>query len=272
MSTSSNLPQSTLPPGSTIIPVISASDQTHLTNFSGDKKAWPVYLTLGNIVSTVLNKPSTKAMILLALLPVPPKLSKQSAAQTEDQRDMNRRILHAVLEQIFQPMCGAGSNGIEMSCADGKVRRCYPILAAWLADHEEHVTLHNLARNCCPKCEVNPECLGELQVFPPRNHLNYQEKIAHYNRAHDPSAITDLAAVGLKSLYNGFWALPRVQLSEIHKPDLLHNVYLGLLKNLLDWITAFLKEHKRLDSFDEIWHSMPPYPEFTPPHKAFREV
>ena len=156
-----------------------------------------------------------------------------------------------------------------MSCFDGKVRRCYPILAAWLADHEEHVTLHNLARNCCPKCEVNPECLGELQVFPPRNHLNYQEKIAHYNRAHDPSAITDLAAVGLKSLYNGFWALPRVQLSEIHKPDLLHNVYLGLLKNLLNWITAFLKEHKRLDSFDEIWHSMPPYPEFTPPHKAF---
>ena len=69
---SSNLPQSNLPQGSTIIPVIAASDQTHLTNFSGDKKGWPVYLTLGNIVSTVWNKPPTKAMILLAHLPVPP--------------------------------------------------------------------------------------------------------------------------------------------------------------------------------------------------------
>ena len=161
-------------------------------------------------------------------------------------------------------MCGAESNEIEMSCSDRKVRRCYPIRAAWLADHEEHVTLHNLARNCCPKCEVNSECLGKLQEFPPRNHLNYQEKIAHCKRTHDPSAITELAAVGMKSLYNGFWALPRVQLSEIHKPHLMHNVYHGLLNNLLDWITAFLKEHKSLDSFDEIWRSMPPYPEFTP--------
>ena len=132
--------------------------------------------------------------------------------------------------------------------------------------------LHNLAWNCCTKCEVNPECLGELQEFPPRNHLNYKTKIAHYNRTQDPSAITDLTAIGLISLYNGFWALLHVQLSEIHKPDLLHNVYLGLLQNLLDCITACLKEHKRLDSFDEIWRSMPPYPELTSPHKAFREV
>ena len=113
-----------------MIPVISASEQTHLTYLSGDKKVWPVYLMLGNIVSTVRNKPSTKAMILIALLPVPRKFSKHSATQTEDQRNMNRRILHVVLEQIFQPMCGAGSCGIEMYYSDGKVQTAYPIFAA----------------------------------------------------------------------------------------------------------------------------------------------
>ena len=153
-----------------------------------------------------------------------------------------------------------------------KVRTCFPILAAWLADHEEHAALHNLARNCCPKCEVDPESLGELRKFPPRDHTIYQQKIASYNRTQDLSQITDLVAVGLKSLANGLWTLPRIQLSEIHKPDLLHNIYLGLLKNLLDWVTSFLKQHCRLDLFDDIWRSMPPYPGFTPPHKAFREV
>ena len=111
-----------MPPGSTILPVISASDQTHLTNFSGDKKAWPVYLTLGNIVSTVRNKPSAMAMILVALLPVPPKFSKQQkAAQMDTQRDINRQILHLVLEQVFQPLCDPGKHGIDLPCADGKV-------------------------------------------------------------------------------------------------------------------------------------------------------
>lgn len=114
-------PQETLPPGSTVIPVIFASDQTHLTNFSGDKKAWPVYLTIGNIVSTVRNKPSAMAMILVALLPVPPKLKGQKAAQVDAQRDVNRRILHSVLEQVFQPMRSPGQHGIELACADGKV-------------------------------------------------------------------------------------------------------------------------------------------------------
>ena len=146
------------------------------------------------------------------------------------------------------------------------------MLAGWLADHEEHVALHNLARNCCPKCEVDPQSLRELRKFPPRDHTVYQQKIANYKRTQALSQITDLAAVGLKALTNGLWTLPRIRPSEIHKPDLLHTVYLGLLKNLLDWITSFLKQHCRLDPFDHIWRSMPPYPGFTPPRKAFREV
>ena len=41
--------QDQLPAGATIVPVICASDKTHLTNFSGDQHAWPLYLTIGNI-------------------------------------------------------------------------------------------------------------------------------------------------------------------------------------------------------------------------------
>jgi len=38
-----------LPAGATIVPVICASDKTHLTNFSDDQHAWPLYLTIVNI-------------------------------------------------------------------------------------------------------------------------------------------------------------------------------------------------------------------------------
>jgi hypothetical protein len=50
------------------------SDATHLTNFAGDKKAWPVYMTIGNLSPSVRNRPTTQSVLLVALLPVPIKL------------------------------------------------------------------------------------------------------------------------------------------------------------------------------------------------------
>ena len=41
--------QENLPEGATVAPIILATDKTQLTAFSGDKQAWPVYLTIGNI-------------------------------------------------------------------------------------------------------------------------------------------------------------------------------------------------------------------------------
>ena len=152
------------------------------------------------------------------------------------------------------------------------VRRCFLVLAGWLADHEEHPALHNLDLNCCPKCEVDPQSLGELRKSLPPDHTVYQQKITNYKDTQDLLLITDLAAVGLKALTNGLRTLPWIQPSKMQLPDLLPTVYLGLLKNLLDWITSFLKHHCRLDPIEHIWLSMPPYPGFTPPAKAFREV
>lgn len=211
------------------------------------------------------------AMILLALLPVPPKF-KSDKAHDDQQREVNRHTLHATLEQLLSPLQAPGKNGIELSCADGKRRRCFPVLAAWIADHEEHMTLHNLARNSCPKCEVPPEQLGQLGTYPVRDHMAYQEVISRHELYGDTAPIEVLASIGLKALYNGLWNLPRISLNQLQKPDLLHNVYLGLLKNLLDGVTAFFKQHQRLTAFDQAWRTMPPYPGFTQPRKAFREV
>jgi hypothetical protein len=47
-----------------------------------------------------------------------------------------------------------------MDSGDGKVRRCFPFLAAWMADHVEHVGLYGLKSQGCPKCEAQLEDLG----------------------------------------------------------------------------------------------------------------
>jgi len=53
---------------------------------------------------------------------------------------------------------------------------------------------------------------------------------------------------------------------------MLHTVYPGLFKHMMDWIQGFLKKHGRLEAFEEVWKALPPYPGFLVPKKAYCEV
>jgi len=41
-----------------------------------------------------------------------------------------------------------------------------------------------------------------------------------------------------------FTGLDQVSPADLHKPDLWHNIYLGLFKHMMEWVERFLKKHK----------------------------
>jgi len=45
-------------------------------------------------------------------------------------------------------------------------------------------------------------------------------------------------------------------------PDILHTIFLGMIKHLMDWAMLFLEQHSRIDKFNQLWALMPPYPGF----------
>jgi hypothetical protein len=216
------------------------------------------------------------ALILLALLPVPPKLKdSRNIGVSSENNCMIHRVLSIVLKGLVEP----GKNGVTLDCADGQRRHCFPILCAWIADHMEHVLLQNLKNNACPQCEVPlkrlgdpPREPGEVTPYSSRNHRRYQQLAKEYQDTGNEKLVEKLAEKGVKSLINAFWILPRIDPSQLPKPDLLHTVYLGILKHLMEWVQDFLKKHDRLNSFDEVWSAMGSYPGFTVPKKAYREV
>ncbi|KAJ7463807.1 hypothetical protein B0H11DRAFT_2309570 [Mycena galericulata] len=122
-------------PGATIIPILLSSDKTQLTVF-GNRSAYPVYMTIGNIPKEIRRKPSRRAYVLLAYLP--------TSRLNHIKNDASRRrtlanLFHACLSHITAPLREAGIKGIPVSSGDGKIRRCHPIVACYIGDYPEQV-------------------------------------------------------------------------------------------------------------------------------------
>jgi len=257
-----------------VVPIIGLSDQTQLTNFLGDKKAWPVYMTIGNILSRTRNSPAKMPILLLALLPVPPKFTGESARANKAQQQTNADTLRAVCDPVLAPLQPVAQEETVMDCADGKTRLCFPILSAWIADHAEHGALQRIGSKLCPKCEAPcEELVGDpRRIYETRDYMRSREKALRHEPAEAAGIAEYLQRLGIKIGNNVFIGLDRVSPADLHKPDLLHNIYLGLFKHMMEWVQGFLKKHKRQQAFDDAWKEIRPYSGFSILKKAYCEI
>ncbi|KAG0640203.1 hypothetical protein HOY80DRAFT_885059 [Tuber brumale] len=164
--------------------------------------------------------------------------------------------------------------GIEIECADSKVRQCFPRLAAWIADHLENITLHGIQQNQCAVCETTPDRLGSYtgRSAAIRDYKKYQTLFAEYSNG-SSDAGEDLINRGFKLRPSIFSGLPDIHQAHLPKPDILHVVYLGIFETyLMKWIIGFHKKYKRLQAFDAVWKNLPAYPGYSPPNKESSRV
>lgn len=110
--------QRKLPTGATIAPVIIASDKTQLSNFSGDKSAWPVYLTIGNIEKSTRWMASSRATVLIGYIPV----SKLECFSEKRRQHEASQLWHSCMRSLLRPLMEVGKNGVQMVCPDQKIR------------------------------------------------------------------------------------------------------------------------------------------------------
>lgn len=218
-----------------MVPIICASDGTHLTNISGDKKAWPIYFTIGNIKSSVRNKPTGHSFILLGLLPVPSKLGKNTTLVNSVLRRQSQMAMNSAVGEIFQSIRECSQEGELIKRADGYERLCFPVLSGWIADQPEHSNLQNISTSACPACEVEFHNLGSTRRSSMRNHEDYRERVQLFGEnPGNLEPVEYIVARSVKTLFNAFWGMPRVNPYDLNKPDILHNIYLGMLKHMME--------------------------------------
>ncbi|KIJ62061.1 hypothetical protein HYDPIDRAFT_176793 [Hydnomerulius pinastri MD-312] len=111
--------QERLPAGATIAPVILSSDKTQLSRFRGDKSAWPVYLTLGNISKDLRRQVTSHAMVLLGYLPI----AHFDGFSDKAKPIAKYHLFHHCMTMILTSMAEAGKVGVDMTCTDSKGNR-----------------------------------------------------------------------------------------------------------------------------------------------------
>ena len=187
-------------------------------------------MTSGNILLRTRNKASKHATVLLALLPIPPKMLGV-AARDAQQWQVNNDIPYHLIEAIFTPMTALRDSGLEIECANGKIQLCFLHLPAWIADHLENVTLHDIQQNQYAVCEVQLEHLGShlRRSTAKQDYRKYKYLFNKYADG-DQQAGRELNNGGFKLLPSIFWGLSNIQQFDLPKPDILHVVYLGIFE------------------------------------------
>ncbi|KAI0088972.1 hypothetical protein BDY19DRAFT_1006916 [Irpex rosettiformis] len=231
-------------PGATVIPVIIASDKTQITLFGG-KSMYPVYITIGNIPKQLRRKVSQQTQILLAYLPT---THLEHIINEAAKRRMVLNILHTALREILRPLRKAGLDGLNMTTGDGMTHRTHPILAAHVGDYMENIAIVGCKMGECPRCTVPFDELGDFELdYPLRNLREILDALATYDTDRNSFARTCRNA-GIKPIPHPYWEdLPFVDIFMAITPDILHQLYQGLVRHLISWIKK-LYSHEQLDA------------------------
>lgn len=203
---------------------------------SGDKSAWPVYLTIGNIDKDVRRKPSAHATVLLGYLPV-----TKLECYSEKRRALEGyRLFHLCMSKMLEPLVAAGRDGVLMTCPDGRVRRVFPILAAYIADHPEQCLVSGCQENYCPKCPVGPNERGEPVVSALKDPARVT---AILKRAVEGRKPPEFAEWGLRAVIPFWTELPHADIFSALTPDILHQLHKGIFKDhLVSWATQAIED------------------------------
>jgi hypothetical protein len=142
------------------------SDGTNLSNFSGDKKEWAVYMNIHNLSAKICQPPSTHTIVMVALLPIQIKNHNIPQKRLGEQRQTNQEGLNEVLWRVLLPLtlkpnANAESRYYNVLYAYGNFRHSKPVVAGSLADCPGYSDLHHVKQHICRLCECRKNELGD---------------------------------------------------------------------------------------------------------------
>ncbi|KAG8783296.1 hypothetical protein FRC12_019863 [Ceratobasidium sp. 428] len=247
--------QNILGPYSTVVPIILSTDKTKLTVFSGHQKAWPVYLSIGNIHSDIRRCPSKRATLLVGFIPVS---NLSNILNQKDRSEAGWQLFHTCMESILEPLKTLSRTGMDILCADGSVRRVFPIHASFITDFPEQALVTCVRESCCLVCWIPAKDRGDLTLRYP---LRDWRRTCNALKDNWNGYTRTIKTLNIRPTHP-FWAdLPYVDISMCMTPDLLHQLDKGVFgDHLITWTKVLLTSNemdrrtKGMPRFQKLWH------------------
>ena len=176
------------------------------------------------------------AYILLAYLPT---TRLNHVTNTAQRRRMLANLYHSCMRRILAPLQTVGRTGIDMARGDGRLHRIHPLFAAFIGDYPEQILSTGSIGGRCPTCDVDRRKLGDYEE---RDNTQLRDLGSVLDILdtfeQDPAGFLHAcSSAGIKPIVNPFWKdLPYAHIFRSITPDLLHQVYQGIVKDVVGWI------------------------------------
>ncbi|KAJ7456365.1 hypothetical protein B0H11DRAFT_2321662 [Mycena galericulata] len=143
-----------------------------------------------------------------------------------------------------------------MDCADGFVRKIFPILAAYIADYPEQCLVAACMENSCPGCYCDAKGRGGTHHSERRNPQETLRTLSEQSKGEKPP---EFKQHNLRPI-NPFWAdFPHCDIFSCMTPDNLHELHNGAFgDHIVKWSTEATAGEA--DEIDQRFRAMTPHP------------
>ncbi|KAG1763892.1 hypothetical protein EV702DRAFT_1018819 [Suillus placidus] len=181
-------------------------------------------------------QPSRGAHILLAYLPC---TRLDHISNKASRRRTLANLYHACMSRVLAPLKSVGLDGITMASGDGTLRRCHLLFASFVGDYPEQLLATGIKFGECPKCDIEADETGSNTApYHLRRLREVLDALATLDEG-SMSFVRACSAAGIKPIIHPFWEdLPFANVFRAITPDVLHQLYQGLVKHLLGWLKA----------------------------------
>jgi hypothetical protein len=127
---------------------------------------------------------------------------------------------------------------------------------AWEGDYPEQAMIAQVSCGSCAMCEIRKCVPMGHSTIRPLTHPSDQDV---YLELLDEPNIDVLHCLGVYPIRNMFWQYPLCNVYRLWQPDELHQLLLGLVKDILHWMLKYLTTKNVKDQFDNQFTSVPRY-------------
>ncbi|KAH9009323.1 hypothetical protein EDB85DRAFT_1881682, partial [Lactarius pseudohatsudake] len=250
-----------LPDGATLLGIVLSSDKTNISAMTGGRMAHPLLMSLANLLMDFRMKGTNHAFLLLALLPVPNFIHKDSKTRGV----LENRMVHECLDFILTPLKKAAQFGIMMSDPLGSLRYVFTPLASYIVDVAEAIVLAGVGGKTSHVTMASHKQFGDPFRHEPRTASTTLAQLHALEAKVNPwrleTYIKEAKKFRLNGVHRPFWRdWPLSEPSKFLTPEPLHHWHKMFWDHDAKWCIRALKGAE-IDYRFSILH----------PHTGFRQ-